>query len=592
MYDAEREFVDSQIRQYCSDHDLPKPDEISWAPIPFTAEWGISTSFFKLAAQLARKSQTAEALQVSVPQLAQQIAAGVAEQLGTPPGFARVEAVRGYLNLYFSPTEFSRRVIDIVLDTRERYGAGPPKKRRVMVEFSHPNTHKAFHVGHLRNAILGESICRILAFAGTEVVRANYIGDIGLHVIQWLWYYRKFHAGEEPEEDHTRWMGDMYAEAVRILEEQPELEKEVRALFARWDQRDPEIVELWRKTRQWSLEGFDQIYDLLSIHFDRVYFESEVEEDGKELVAEMVSKGIAVDERPEGPVIVRIDDQLGLKEEQYRVLVVLRSDGTSLYATKDLQLAILKFEEYQLDQSIYIIDVRQSHYLQQIFKTLELIGHPWASRCYHLPYEIVNLPGNLTMSSREGTVVLLDDLIREAVERALKIVQEKNPELDPAQQDSVASAVALGALKYPMLDRDHAKVVTFDWESALDLNGQAAPYIQYAHVRASGILRRVEAGLPDSISPAHEMDAKEIELIDLISRVPQEVQRAADELKTLHVTNLTYDLARAFKEFYNSCPVLKAEPEVRSFRLRLVAAARQAMANTLHLLGIAAPDVM
>jgi arginyl-tRNA synthetase len=287
---------------------------------------------------------------------------------------------------------------------------------------------------------------------------------------------------------------------------------------------------------------------------------------------------------------VRIDDQLGLKKEKYRVLVVLRSDNTALYATEDLALAVLKFKEFDLTQSIYVVDVRQSLHFQQVFKTLELAGYPWADRCHHLAYELVNLPGNVTMASREGTVVLLEDLIREATQRARQVVEEKNPNLEESQKAEVARAVGLAALKYPMLARDSTKIVTFDWETALDFNGQAAPYIQYAHVRANSILRRQPAGEP--VTPAYELDPTEIQLIDLISRLPGEVQRAAAEYRPLYLTNLAYEIARAFTDFYNQCPVLKADPQVRAFRLRLVAAARQAIANSLATLGIQAPDVM
>ena len=318
-----------------------------------------------------------------------------------------------------------------------------------------------------------------------------------------------------------------------------------------------------------------------------------MEKPGQKLVDELIEQGIAVDERPEGPVIVRLDDLLGLTKETYRVLVVLRSDGTSLYATKDLPLTLKKFEMFNPDRSIYVIDVRQSLYMQQIYKTLAVMGHPdWAERCYHFSYEIVNLPGNVTIASREGTVVLLEDLLAEARQRALEVVREKNPGLSEAEMEQVSNAVALGAIKYPMLARDATKVVTFDWQTALDFNGQAAPYIQYAHVRANSILRRLEEPLPSSIEPAYEMPDSEVQLVDLISRLPAEVQRGAEELKPLHVTNLAYELARAFSDFYGECPVLKAEPELRQARLRLVAASRQALANLLGLLGIQAPMVM
>jgi arginyl-tRNA synthetase len=225
---------------------------------------------------------------------------------------------------------------------------------------------------------------------------------------------------------------------------------------------------------------------------------------------------------------------------------------------------------------------------------MEIAGHEEPKNCHHIPYEIVNLPGNVVMASREGTIVLLEDLLREARQRTLAVVEEKNPDLPEDVKKEVANAVGLGALRFPMLARDNAKTVTFDWESALDFNGQAAPYIQYAHVRANSILRRADGGVncSDLVAPSYELDPSEVQLIDLISRVPAEVQRAADEYKTLQITNHAYDLAKAFNDFYRNCPVIQAEPEVRNFRLCLVAAARQSIVNMLKLLGIQAPGVM
>ncbi|MGB9673512.1 MAG: arginine--tRNA ligase [Anaerolineales bacterium] len=593
MFLEEQRWITNKILEILRSNGYPVPENLEWNAIPFAGDWGISTSFFKIAAQHVRAQNQEGKSPKPVAELAQIIAQLVAEQLELPPGFKRIEAVRGYLNIYYDPLEYSRRVVDAVLEQGKHFGWGQKTGKRILVEFSQPNTHKAFHVGHLRNVVLGDALCNILEAAGNDVIRANYINDTGLHVIKWLWNYQKFHAGEEPGEDKTRWMGDLYAEANKRLEENPQYEEEVRALYARWDRRDPDVMQLWERTRQWSLIGFDQIYAMLGVRFDHIFYDHELEKPGQELVEELIRKGIAIDERPNGPVIIRIDDLLGLKKETYRVLVVLRSDGTSLYATKDLPLAIKKFELFNPDLSVYVIDVRQSLYLQQIYQTLALMGHAdWAARCYHFSYEIVNLPGNVTIASREGTVVLLEDLVREAQQRALEVVKEKNPELSENEMREVARVVALGAIKYPMLARDNNKVVTFDWQTALDFNGQAAPYIQYAHVRANSILRKQGAVLPPSEKIHYELHPTEVQLIELIARLPNEVQRAAKEMKPLHLTNLAYELARAFNDFYTECPVLKAEGEVRTARIRLVAAARQAIANVLNLLGILAPEVM
>ena len=586
MFESEQKSLAEQINKYLKENNLPDMN-VQWSWIPFSGNWGIATSFFQLASRDAKE----KGVKMNVPAHAQDIAQGIADTIELPYGFERAEAVKGYLNIYFSSKIYSQRVIDEVLEKGNDYGKGEPTGQRVMVEFSQPNTHKAFHVGHLRNVILGNSVCNILEKSGDEVIRANYLGDIGLHVIKWMWCYLKYHNGEQPSGDITRWMGDIYAEASRRHETEPDADAEIRALFARWDRRDEDVVELWKTTRQWSLDGFDDIYNELGVHFDHLYFESEVEDSGKVIVDELIEKKIAVDERPEGAVVVKLDDLCGTKDK-YRVLVVLRSDGTSLYATKDLSLAIKKFEQFKLDRSIYVIDVRQSLYMQQIFKTMELMGYPWTKNLYHLAYEIVNLPGNVTMSSRDGTVVFLQDLLTEATSRALQIVNEKNPSLPEETKKQISHTVALGALKYSMLSRDNTKIVTFDWEAALDFNGQAAPYIQYAAVRANSILRKAGGVLPESLVPEYELTESEVALIDLIARVPKEVQRSAKEMKTLYLANLAYDIAQAYNTFYRVCPVIQADENTKNYRLRLSAAARQAIVVCLALLGIDTPEIM
>jgi arginyl-tRNA synthetase len=590
MFELEQEEISQKVISFCRENGIPYPEDIIWQSIPFSGKWGISLPFFPFAAMEARSGK-----EIVVSLRAQEIAEEVTNSLGTLEGFNRVEAKNGYLNLYFKVEEFSRQVVETVLYHGKDYGRGSDKAEQVMVEFSQPNTHKSFHVGHLRSAILGDSLSRLLEFAGYDVVRSNYPGDIGLHVIKWLWIYMKNHHGEKPDKDITRWMGNVYIEANRNLESNPELEAEVREIYSRWDQGDPEIVSLWKETRQWSLDGFNQLYDELDIKFDIYYFNSQMEDPGKKIVRNLIEREIAVDERPEGPVIVKLDELLGNKKDKYRVLVVLRSDGTALYSTEDLALTIEKFHDYpELKRSIYVVDVRQSLHFSQVWKTMEIAGYDVSKKCIHIPYEIVILPGNVVMASREGNFVLLEELIREAKQRALEVVEEKNPDLGEEVKLEVASAVGLGALRFPMLARDNAKTATFDWEAALDFNGQAAPYIQYAHVRANSILKRAsELSIRNPlISPEHNLEPGEIQLIDLISRVPDVVQDAADEYKTLIITNHAYDLAKAFNDFYRNCPVIQAEPGVRTFRLNLVEAAKQSISNLLELLGIQAPEVM
>lgn len=574
--------------------------EIEWSPIPFRGEWGYGTAVsFQAAAAQARAGK-----QINVPVRADEIAKQLLEMIDKPKAFSKIEAVRGYINLYIEPRDYARRVMDDVLGAGDSFGSGVEKSERVMVEYAQPNTLHSFHIGHSRTAILGESLSRIVEFAGFETIRASYPGDIGYGVISCMWAYQKFHAGQEPEGVHARgkWLAGIYAEATALLtaseDESPEeaaqrerYESEVREMYRRWDEGDAEVRELWQRTREWSLDELKAILHLLGIEMDVFFYESEVDEEAKDIVAELIELGIAEDQRDDGgPVIVKIDEQLGREDEKYRTAVILRSDGTTLYMTKDLALAKAKFERYQVDRSIYVVDFRQSLHFQQVFKILELWGFPQASKCYHLDYGFVTLPEG-AMSSRRGNIVFFMDLFEEAKRRVRGIIAEKNPSLGEPERETVARQVGLAAITYAMLSVDNKKDIVFDWDRVLDFDGQAAPYILYAHVRANSIMRRA-GGLPASCTPDHELESAEVSLLERISRFPEEVQRAADEYKPLHIANYAFELAKDFSEFYRSCPVLQAGEGVRETRLRLTAAARQTLANSIRLLDMEPPEVM
>jgi arginyl-tRNA synthetase len=601
IYHEEIQSVSGQILSGFARRGISEPSDVEWAPIPFALQWGLGTSgCLKAAAHLVRSGKSA----LPVPRQAQELAEQIASEIKLPAGFSRIEAVRGYLNVSFETKPYVQKVLEAVLSLGDRYGRGSPKAETVMVEYINPNTHHSFHIGHFRVAVLGESLARITEFAGYKTIRAAYPGDIGLGVVRCMWGYQKFHAGEEPEGAlaRGRWLAQIYTEATTLVEKKPEeteaqraaregYEAEVRELYQLWDAGDVETRALWKRTRQWSLDELKAILLQLDTPVDVYFFESQADELGKEIVDDLIARGIAEDERPSGgPVIVRVDDKLGLKKETYRVAVVLRSDGTSLYLTKDLALAKLKFEQYHVDRSVYVVDVRQSLHFQQAFKILELMGFPQASKCFHLAFEIVTLPEG-TMSSRRGNVVYYLDVAEEARRRVREIIAEKNPELSGEARETTAWQVGLGAMKYAMLAVDNTKQIVFSWDTALSFDGQAAPYIQYAHVRASSILEK-EAAAPEPILPAYDMHPSEVTLIDWISRFPEEVERAAEEYKPLYMANYTYFLAKAFTEFYRECPVLSAEPAVRKARLAIVAATKQTLANSLTLLGIRAPQAM
>ncbi len=632
MFEQEQKLIEETIKSFCAANDIALA-ELKWQPIPFSGEWGVSTSFFQTAANEARsgKGNPAENMRgyskIPVPQRAQELAEQVREILrlaaqdGNVPGISHIEAVKGYLNLYFTTSEYARRVVDEVLASKTDFGRGQKKTERVMVEYAQPNTHHSFHIGHARTTLLGESLARIVEFAGFDTIRATYPGDIGLGVITVVWAYDKFYKGKEPQGIHERgqWLAKIYAEATALLEpkenETPEqkaqreaYDAERREMYRKWDAHDPYVRELWQLTREWSLEEFRDILHMLDVNMDVWFYESEVDEPSKVIVEELIQKGIAVDERPSGPVIVKIDEKLGLAKEKYRTMVILRSDGTSLYSTKDLALAKQKFEQYHVDRSVYVVDFRQSLHFQQVFKILELWGFPQAAKCYHLSYGYVTLPEG-AMSARRGRVVLFKDVADEAIKRVLALETERSGNIREDERKKIAEQIGLGALTYSILSVDNNKDIVFDVNEALSFDGRTGPYIQNAHVRANSILKKagqkIESGRVESDFPLstlalssaegfqYDLTKHEIELIEQISRFPNAVQQAANEYRPLVMAAYAYDLANAFHSFYHAVPVLQSEDEnQKAARLRLVEAAKQTLANSLRLLDIQAPDVM
>ncbi len=600
MFETEVRSLTEALRQAFASLGLPCPERVEWVPVPFSGAWGLGTAACFQAAAAESKSGR----KVNVPERAREIAAQAAAAVVLPAGFTRLAAENAYINAYFDTAGYAVRVIDAAIEGGQDFGRGSPKGERLMVEYAQPNTHHSIHIGHLRTTVLGESLARLTEFAGFETIRASYPGDIGLGVITCLWAYDRFYRGQEPQGIHERgqWLLKIYVEANARLgpkenetaEERATREAydaERREMYRRWDAGDPEIRRLWEITRQWSLDEFDDILRMMGVRMDVFFYESQVDEQAKAMVDELIRRGIAEDERPDGPVIVRIDDKLGLKKEKYRTAVLLRSDGTTLYLTKDLALAREKFEKYKVDRSVYVVDFRQNLHFQQVFKILELYGFPQAAKCYHLSYGFVTLPEG-AMSARRGTLVLFKDVADEAYRRVLKIMTEKNPELVEPERSQVAWQVGLGALAYAMLAVDNTKDIVFEWDTALSFDGQSAPYIQNAHVRANSILRKAGA-LPTAARYDYPLEGSETELIDLVSRFPAVVQQSALEYKPLLMATYAYDLAKAFHGFYHAVPVIQTEAAaIRDARLRLVAATRQTLANALRMLAIRAPAAM
>ncbi|MEM4359216.1 MAG: arginine--tRNA ligase [Candidatus Bilamarchaeaceae archaeon] len=497
--------------------------------------------------------------------------------------FSGVEAVGPYINFYFSDL-FYANAIKRMLKDGDKFGKGKQTGKKIMVEYFDANTHKGTHIGHIRNISLGEAICRLLEFSGNKVIRANYQGDIGPHVAKCLWGFINLYHENPPKEHRGVWLGKVYAETSRKAEENQEIEKQIQEINLRLYARDKGIMEVWKRTREWCLEDFAKFYKEFGVRFDEFYFESQTESIGKKISLELLERGIA--KIDQGAVIV------DLRDENLGVAVLLTKEGYPLYHAKDLGLAKLKFDKYKdLHRSIYVVGKEQELYFKQLFKIFERAGMSRiAEVSYHLVYELVMLPEG-KMSSREGTMVLYEDLKRKMLDIVEAEVKKRHADWNEEKVKEIALKVALAAIKFSMVRRESNRAIVFDWDEALSLEGDTGPYLQYAYVRTCGIIRK--AGYTHGISKEYVFTEDEKRLIKRMYSFPEIVKSAASSLSPHVLCDYLLDLATELNKFYTTTRVLNAETkEERETRLAIVMCANQTLKNALHLLGIEAPDVM
>jgi len=487
-----------------------------------------------------------------------------------------VKNVGPYLNFYLNEKQLIPKVLKEIEKKGEQYGRRQSVKEKIMVEYSQPNTHKEFHIGHLRNVVLGSSLVNLIRASGPKVMAANYIGDIGSHVAKTLWVLEKFHQGEpEPAERQGQYLGKLYTEAVNLCEADEACKQEAAEVQKKLESGDKHLTALWKKTRQWSLQEFDGIYRILGIKFDKVFFESEVEKPGKRMVAELLENKIA--ERSQGAVIINLE-KYGLKQ-----FLLLKSDGSSLYSTKELALARLKFEKYKIDTSYVVVDSRQSFYFQQFFKTLELIG--FHKKTAHIAYEFVTLPEG-AMASRKGNAVLFDDLLAEMTVLAATETRQRHGDWPEAEVKAVAAKIALAAIKFSMIRVGRGSAIVFNQAEALSFDGYSGPYLQYTVARINSILRKAKAGAAKGADYSLLNEASERELVIKLAQFPETISIAVEEFEPSRLAQYLFDLAKDFSSYYQSVPILDAPAEVSAARLALVTAVKQVLANGLSLFGI------
>ena len=510
----------------------------------------------------------AKSLHMAPPQISAEVAKRV-----TGSTIGEILAVGPYVNLKLNKADEGFAILEKIASQKENYGSFnsenkmPLEGRRVMVEFSSPNTNKPLHLGHLRNDALGESVSRILKAAGAEVYKVDLINNRGVHICKSMLAYKLFHEknNDTPESlglkgDH--FVGQCYVEFDKYSKEHPEAQEQAEEMLVKWEAGDAEVRALWEKMNKWTLDGVKATYDRTGVSFDKFYLESDTYLKGKDEIMKGLEKGVFF-KAEDGSVRIDVTDVVGKgKDEDNHEKVLLRKDGTSVYITQDIGTAISRHNDWSFNQLVYVVASEQNYHFKILFHILRKLGFDWADKLYHLSYGLVNLPSG-RMKSREGTIVDADDLIDSLRDDALEAIKERGRDEEVGDANAVAEKVALAALHYYLLQATPIKDMLFNPQESLSFNGNTGPYLQYMGARITSILAKAkEAGLSvnsskDAVSLLKA--GEEWELIRALGNFGDVIAKAAENLDPSAITAYLYDTCKLFSKFYQQCPIVNCE---------------------------------
>lgn len=513
--------------------------------------------------------------------------------------------IKGFLNISLTDAYWMRRFQSAI--SQPDYGVFPKNGKKLMLEYSSPNTNKPLHLGHIRNNLLGYSVAEILKIYGYEVIKTNLVNDRGIHICKSMVAWQKYGNGETPEStgmkgDHL--VGKYYVkfdqeykkEVLELISQgqtEDEAKKnaplllEAQSMLVAWEAGDPEVVALWKTMNEWVYAGFEITYKQIGVDFDQYYYESDTYLLGRESVEEGLEKGVFF-KKPDNSIWIDLTDA-GLDEK-----LVLRADGTSVYITQDIGTAQLKYDEYQMDESIYVVGNEQDYHFKVLFEILKKLGKPWADGLYHLSYGMVDLPSG-KMKSREGTVVDADDLMKEMIDTA-KVRTEELGKVDvfsDEEKSTLYQHIGMGALKYFLLKVEPQKRLLFDPEESIDFQGHTGPFIQYTHARIKSLLAKGNYQVNANIQQPAKLNSSELDLIQLLDNFPQVIESSAKDFSPAQLANYIYELAKLYNKFYHEESILKSDNDVeREFRLKLSSVTASVIERGMRLLGITVPERM